>query len=109
MLAMADSHSGTEKAFIEVIYEGDHCLPCVYMAEVVEEAVKKFGDRVKWTKVVLKRRPGAQRFAELAVKNKGVPPIPSLFVDEKLAFDMIPPVEDLEDYLEKLLQEKSGT
>ena len=101
---MSEAHADTKKAFVEVIYEGDHCLPCVYMAEVVEEAVKRFGDRVKWTKVVLKRRPGAQRFAELSVKNQGVAPIPSLFVNEKLAFDMIPPVEELEDYLEEVLK-----
>lgn len=106
---MNNSRSDKKMAFIEVIYEGDHCIPCVYMAEVVEEAVKKFGERVKWTKVVLKRRPGAQRYAELSVKNQGVAPIPSLFVNEKLAFDMIPPVEDLEDYLEKILHETSGT
>lgn len=106
---MPSSQAGTPRALVEVIYEGDHCIPCVYMAEVVEEAVKKFGDRVRWTKVVLKRKPGAQRFAELAVKNKGVPPIPSLFVNEKLAFEMIPPVEDLEDYLENLLNAASGT
>jgi hypothetical protein len=91
-------------AFVEVIYEGDHCLPCVYMAEVVEEAVKKFGQRVRWGKVVLKRKQGAQRFAELSVLNKGVAPIPSLFVNEKLAFEMIPPVEELEDYLEEVLK-----
>ena len=51
------NHTG-KTALVEVIYEGDHCIPCVYMAEVVEEAVKKFGDRVRWEKVVLKRRPG---------------------------------------------------
>ncbi len=101
---MSKAYFGAKIAFVEVIYEGDHCLPCVYMAEVVEEAVKRFGDRVKWTKVVLKRRPGAQRFAELSVKNQGVAPIPSLFVNEKLAFDMIPPVEELEDYLEEVLK-----
>jgi thiol-disulfide isomerase/thioredoxin len=60
---MNNSNSSDKMAFVEVIYEGDHCLPCVYMAEVVEEAVKKFGDRVKWEKVVLKRRKGAQRYA----------------------------------------------
>jgi hypothetical protein len=101
---MNKAHPSAKLAFVEVIYEGDHCLPCVYMAEVVEEAVKRFGDRVKWTKVILKRRPGAQRFAELSVKNQGVAPIPSLFVNEKLAFDMIPPVEELEDYLEEVLK-----
>jgi thiol-disulfide isomerase/thioredoxin len=105
---MHDSPTGAPKALVEVIYEGDHCIPCVYMAEVVEEAVKKFGDRVTWTKVVLKRRQGAQRYADLSVKLGRVAPIPSLFINEKLAFDMIPPVEDLEDHLEKILKEMSG-
>ena len=74
------------------------------MVEVVQEAVKKFGERVRWEKVVLKRRNGAMRLAELSVKNKGVAPIPSLFINEKLAFDMIPPVEELEEYLEEILK-----
>ncbi len=101
---MNNLNSSEKMAFVEVIYEGDHCLPCVYMAEVVEEAVKKFGDRVKWEKVVLKRRKGAQRYAELSVKYGRVAPIPSLFVNENMVFDMIPPVEDLEDYLENFLK-----
>jgi hypothetical protein len=73
------------------------------MAEVVEEAVKKFGDRVAWQKVVLKRRFGAQRYAALCVKEGAVAPIPSIFINEKLAFDMIPPVEELELHLRKVL------
>jgi len=102
---LSESGSLTGKtALVEVIYEGDHCIPCVYMAEVVEEAVKKFGDRVRWEKVVLKRRPGAQRYAALSVKEGAVAPIPSIFVNEKLAFDMIPPVEVLERYLEEVLK-----
>jgi thiol-disulfide isomerase/thioredoxin len=101
---MNSLNSCDKKAFVEVIYEGDHCVPCVYMAEVVEEAVKKFGDRVRWEKVVLKRRKGAQRYAELSVKNGRVAPIPSVFVNEKMVFDIIPPVEDLEDYLEGILK-----
>jgi thiol-disulfide isomerase/thioredoxin len=101
---MSKVNPAEKVALVEVIYEGDHCIPCVYMAEVVAEAVKKFGERVKWVKVVLKRKQGAQRYAELSVKNGLVAPIPSIFVDEKLAFDMIPPVEDLEDYLEQVLK-----
>ena len=91
-------------AYIEIIYEGDHCLPCVYMVEVVAEAVKKFGVRVRWEKIQLKRRTGAMRYAELSVKNAGVAPIPSLFINEMLVFEMIPPVEELEEYLEKILK-----
>ena len=101
---MSSSNSPDNIAFIEIPYPGDHCPLCVYMVEVVEEAVKKFSERVRWEKVVLKRRNGAMRFAELSVKNKGVAPMPSLFINEKLAFDMIPPVEELEEYLEEILK-----
>ena len=101
---MNSAEASGKIAYIEVIYEGDHCIPCVYMAEVVEEAVKKFGVRVRWEKIQLKRRTGAMRYAELSVKNAGVAPIPSLFINEKLVFEMIPPVEELEEYLEKILK-----
>jgi len=102
---MNSTDSFGKTAHVEVPYEGDHCLPCVFMAEVVEEAVKKFGVRVRWEKIYLKRRNGAIRYAELSVKNAGVAPIPSVFINEKLAFDMIPPVEELEEYLEEILKE----
>ena len=91
-------------AYLEVIYEGDHCLPCVYMAKVVEQAVKKFGARVCWKKVELTKRKGVQRYAELSVKNAGVAPVPSLFVNEKLVFQMVPSQKALEDYLEEILK-----
>ena len=45
------------------------------------------------------------RFAELSVKNGGVAPVPSLFINEKLAFEMIPPVKELEDYLKEILND----
>jgi len=93
-----------KRAFIEVIYEGDHCVPCVYMAEVVEEAAKKFADRVRWEKVLLKRRQGVRRYAALSVKAGTVAPIPSIFINEELAFDIIPPVEELQEYLEEVLK-----
>ncbi len=87
-----------------MIYEGDHCLKCCHMAKVAEEALKKFGGRARWEKVDLKKRRGTQRYAELSVKNGGVAPIPSIFVNEKLAFEMIPPVKAVEDYLEEVLK-----
>ena len=94
----------TKIALVEVIYEGDHCIPCVYMAEVVEEAAKKFADRVRWEKVLLKRRQGVRRYAALSVKAGTVAPIPSIFINEELAFDIIPPVEELQEYLEEVLK-----
>lgn len=81
---------------MEVIYEGDHCIPCVYMADVVETATAKFDDRVRWNKVVLREKAGAKRFYELS-KGLGKPaPIPSIFINGKLCFNTTPSVEELE-------------
>jgi len=91
-------------AHVEVIYEGDHSLPGVYMAEVVEKAVKKFGPRLRWEKVELMKKRGVQRFAELSVRNGGVAAIPSLFVNGKLAFEAVPSLKALEDYLLEVLK-----
>ncbi len=90
-------------AYVEVIYEGDHCLKCFQMAEAAAEATKRFGARARWQKVDIRQRKGAQRYAELSVKNGGVAPIPSLFVNEKLAFETTLPVKALEDYLKEIL------
>jgi len=73
---MNRANAGEKVAHIEIPYEGDHCLPCVYMVEAVEEAVKKFGDRVRWERVHLKRRNGAMRYAELSVKIRAWPLFP---------------------------------
>jgi hypothetical protein len=90
-------------AHVEVIYEGDHSPPSVYMVEVVEKVAQKFGDQLRWEKVELATRKGVQRFAKLSVINGGVPPIPSLFINERLAFSTAPSLLTLEEYLKKSL------
>ena len=92
---------------LELPYEGDHCMPCVYMAEVVEEAVEKFGDRVRWEKIWLKKAQGAKRFIELCKTLGEAPPVPSILIDGRLVCDMIPPVEDLQEMIEDLLRDGS--
>jgi hypothetical protein len=104
------SHNDPMKTLhLEVPYEGDHCIPCVYMVEVVEEAVKRFGVRVRWERVWLKKSRGAKRYLELSNKLGVAAPIPSIIIDEKLVFDMIPPVEDLQEYIEDMLKDASNT
>ena len=84
------------EVLVEVIYEGDHCIPCVYMANVVEAATAQFDARVRWNKVVLREKTGAKRFYELS-KSLGKPaPIPSIFINGKLCFNTTPSVEELE-------------
>jgi len=81
---------------VEVIYEGDHCIPCVYMANVVEVATAKFDREVRWNKVVLREKAGAKRFYELSNSLGRPAPIPSIFINGKLCFNTTPSVEEME-------------
>ena len=98
---------------IEIIFQGEHCPACFYMAEAVEEVLPIFGDRIQYTKVAyMKSKKHARRFYELSVALHGeeelrnrlrCAPIPSLFIDGKLIFDMIPPRDELIEAIEKAL------
>ncbi len=91
---------------LEVLHEGPHCMPCEYMAKVVEEVAPEFGDALQWEKVLLNHRDGAGRFDELAHILGRLPPVPSIFIDSKLVFDHIPGPEELQDHLQAMLRAK---
>ena len=88
---------------LEIVYEGDHCIPCVYMAKVVESVAKDFGDLLHVEKVVLKRKEGAKRFYELSCSLGRPAPIPSIFIEGELVFDQTPGQEELKACLERFI------
>ncbi|OAT86137.1 HUIPC motif thioredoxin-like (seleno)protein [Desulfotomaculum copahuensis] len=88
---------------VELIYEGDHCIPCVYMLETVEEAMAPFGEQVGLELVYLRQKEGGRRYQALS-EDLGKPaPIPSIFINGKLYFNITPPVEDLQETFRALL------
>ena len=103
-----------KKILIEVMYKADSCLPCFYMDEAVREILPQYNGRVEYQRVDLKGS-GKERFLELSVslfgdegvyKHKRIAPIPSLFIDEELFFDAIPPRHELEDAIKEMLDKK---
>jgi len=90
---------------IEVIHEGEHCIPCVYMAQVVAEVAPHFGNAVSWEKVIITQKEGALRFDELAQKIGRLPPVPSIFIDSELVFDTTPGSEILREVLYRMIQQ----
>ena len=103
-----------KKILIEVMYKADSCLPCFYMDEAVREILPQYNGRVKYQRVDL-AGSGKERFLELSVslfgeegvyKHKRIAPIPSLFIDEELFFDAIPPRYELEDAIQEMLDKK---
>jgi hypothetical protein len=43
---------------IEVIHEGEHCIPCVYIALVVAEVAPDYGDALIYEKVIITKKEG---------------------------------------------------
>lgn len=93
---------------LEVIHEGPHCMPCEYMAKVVEKIAPEFGDILFWEKVIITCREGAFRYDDLRQALGRLPPVPSIFINGKLVFDITPGPEKLRDYLKSLIANRDS-
>ena len=72
------------------------------MTRVVESVAGEYSECLRWRKVVTKTLEGAGRYQELS-RTLGRPaPVPSIFIDGDLAFDMTPDPEELRACLDKL-------
>jgi len=98
---------------LEIVYEGDHCPSSYYMAEAVLEVLGPYGDRIIFTKLKFKRnKEDCKRFEELSIalhgeeayrKRMQFAPIPSIFINGELVFDVIPVRDDLIEAIESFL------
>jgi hypothetical protein len=72
------------------------------MTRVVESVAAGYADSVRWEKVITKTLEGARRWQQLS-KALGRPaPVPSIFIDGRLVFEITPGPEELKAYLDKL-------
>lgn len=101
------SNSQREKILIEVISEGPHCIPCEYAIKSVREVAPSFVDRIEWRVVLLKEREGAERYLALTRKFGKNPPIPSILINEQIAFVRIPGPHLLKTTIERVLEGKA--
>lgn len=95
-----------EKILIEVISEGPHCIPCEYAIKSVREIAPEFEGVIEWRVVLLKEREGANRYLELVQKLGKNPPIPSILINEQVAFERIPGPQLLRTTIERVLEGK---
>jgi hypothetical protein len=77
------------------------------MARVVESVAPEFGDALKVEKIVIKQREGAKRFREISRILGRPAPVPSIFIEGQLVFDLTPPQEELRDFLQKLIEKST--
>jgi len=101
-----ETSSQRDKILIEVISEGPHCIPCEYAIKSVKEVAPFFVDRIEWRVVLLKQREGAERYLELTRKIGKNLPIPSILINEQIAFVRIPGPHLLKTTIERVLEGK---
>jgi hypothetical protein len=76
----------------------------MYMASLVESVAPTFGEKLRVEKVVTKTLAGATRYSQISKKLGRPAPVPSIWVDGELIFEMTPAQEDLQEFIEKRLQ-----
>ena len=76
------------------------------MARVVESIAPDYPETLIWEKVITKEKKGALRFIELSKKLGRPAPVPSIYIDDCLVFEITPRQAELKDYIDGLLAEK---
>ena len=82
--------------FVEIVAKKKGCMLCDLAIAILEEISPEFGDdMLKWDVVDVGDRDGIQRFDELTKVCGRRPSVPSIVIDERIAFDNIPDYEAL--------------
>jgi hypothetical protein len=73
------------------------------MTRVVESIAPDYKETLFWEKVITKEIAGAQRFMELSRILGRPAPVPSIFIDGELVFDLTPRQAELTEILDRII------
>jgi hypothetical protein len=87
------NHKGV---FVEIVAKKKGCMLCDLAIGILEEVSPEFGEGVlRWEVVDMGTREGIDRFDDLAKVCGRRPAVPSIVINETIAFDNIPDMEAL--------------
>ncbi len=82
--------------FVEIVAKKKGCMLCDLAIGILEEISPEFSeDLLRWEVVDMGAREGLQRFDALTKICGRRPAVPSIVINEKIAFDSIPDMEAL--------------
>ena len=85
-----------EAVFVEIVAKKKGCMLCELAIGVLEEILPEFDEGVlRWEVVDMGARDGLQRHEELTKICGRRPAVPSIVINERIAFDNIPDFEAL--------------
>jgi len=84
------------KAMVEIVARQKGCMMCDLALGILEEIAPEFMPGVlQWEVVDVSSRQGVLRQAELKALCGKLPPVPSIVINEAVAFDHIPDMDAL--------------
>ena len=84
------------RVMVEIVAKQKGCLLCDLAVAILEEISSEFEDgTLQWCVVDTGSREGILRHAELGVLCKRQPAVPSIVINEQIAFDNIPDMDTL--------------
>ena len=90
---MKNNHKGV---FVEIVAKRKGCMLCDLAIGILEEISPEFEeDILKWDVVDVADREGLRRFDQLTNICGRRPAVPSIVINERIAFNNIPDMESL--------------
>ena len=86
----------SQNVTVEIVAKKKGCMLCDLALAILEEIAPEFEKGVlQWDVVDVSSREGVMRHAELGAICKRMPAVPSIIINERIAFDNIPDMEAL--------------
>jgi len=85
-----------QNVMVEIVAKKKGCMMCDLAIGILEEIAPEFEKEIlQWKVVDVSSREGVMRHAELGTICKRMPAVPSIVINERIAFDNIPDLESL--------------
>ena len=87
---------GGRRVMVEIVAKQKGCMMCDLAIGILEEIAPEFNEGIlRWQVVDVGSRKGVTRHAELGAICGRMPSVPSIVINEAIAFDHIPDMESL--------------
>ena len=108
MLEQEYRHMDSKSVMVEIIAKKKGCVLCDLALAILEEIAPEFEKGVlQWTVVDVGSKEGVMRHAELRAICNRMPAVPSIVINENIAFDNIPDMEALSAAVSKAMHPNS--
>jgi len=94
----------SQKVMVEIVAKQKGCMMCDLAIAILEEIGPEFAQGLlQWEVVDVGSKEGIARQAELKTICGRMPPVPSIVINENIAYDNIPGMEELSEAVRKAL------